>query len=44
MAEKQETMQEVYNKLNSSNQDIMLLMAKGMEIAQKTESAPKTSL
>lgn len=44
MTEKQETMQDVYNKLNANNQDIMLLMAKGMEIAQKAESTPKTSL
>lgn len=43
MIEKQETMQEVYNKLNENNKDIMLLMAKGMEIAQK-EQIPKSSL
>ena len=36
MAEKkQEEMQDIYEKLDDKNKDIMLLLAKGIEVAQK---------
>lgn len=36
--QEKETMQEVYNKLNDNNKDIMLLIAKGMEVAQYNDT------
>ena len=32
-----EEMKEVYDKLNQKNQDVMLLLVKGMELAQNSE-------
>ena len=37
-----EEMKEVYNKLNEKNQDVMLLLAKGMELAQNSEKQVQT--
>jgi len=39
MKEKNEELKEVMNKLNDENKDIMLLLAKGMQIAQNTKTA-----
>lgn len=37
MKEKQEEMKEIFNNLTEENKDILNMVAKGMQIAQKTE-------
>ena len=39
MIEKENEIQEVFENLNQDNQNVMLLLAKGMEIAQSEQQA-----